>query len=84
MSEPISQLTEYAANAAAQSAIKKLEGNRVADALRILRKALSRRDPGDSTLRLRAYTEQAIRELEVGDSASALVTLHRAVKSEPR
>ena len=89
MSEPINFLTE---RAAAQAAIKMLESGQVDGALRVLRQALSRRKPpkkggtdhrSRDIVRLRAYIEQAIVELEHGDAGYALTTLRNGVNPKP-
>jgi hypothetical protein len=85
---PVSLLTEQAA---AQTAIWMLECGRVDEALSVLQRALRRRKApkkgadrrSDGIVRLRAYIEQAIVELERGHSACALTTLSNGIKSEP-
>jgi hypothetical protein len=88
MGKPVTLLTE---RAAAQAAIKQLESEQIGEALSVLRQALSRRKPPKkgadrrsmSIVRLRAYIEQAIVELEHGGSTYALSTLRKGIKPKP-
>jgi hypothetical protein len=68
-----------------------LERGQVDEALGVLRKILGRRKPpergvdrrSESIVLVRANIEKAVAELEHGDSVHAVITLRRAIKSEP-
>ena len=86
LSKPIPLMPE---RLAAQRAIEELEGGEPCVALEVLRAALSRRQPPQNgpdrrstpVIRLRAYIEQAICELEHGCTDFALRALQSGMGS---